>query len=158
MKKIFIFLLLLDIILLVACDQLNPNPPAYVKNVVTYKEGSDGVIIYFTLADGSGAMTTSDGTATVTISETHSEWNDWRSEFVETEEKLFLKSFTVNKTDFQMAKVGMGAFEHKQLLYSFGRITYSSFYKEPSEMTGKIVLEFRTPSGQILKGDEIIIF
>src|SRR5262245_59143627 len=47
---------------------LNTNPPAYMKDVMAYKEG-DGLVVYFTLADASGALTRAEGFITVTVRE-----------------------------------------------------------------------------------------
>ncbi|MDI6766586.1 MAG: hypothetical protein QME52_07165 [Bacteroidota bacterium] len=103
-------------------------------------------MIYFILADASGAMTTSDGKVILTIYE--------RSYWV----KLYSRSFNVKKTDFQKTKVGMSAFEREVILCSIGRITYSSFTRWPYKMTGKVDLEFQRPDGQILTGSETVSF
>ena len=158
MKKLFIIVQMLGIMFLSGCAQLNDNPPEYVKDVVAYKEGSEGLMIYFILADASGAMTTSDGKVTLTIYETDIEWSFWRSEFIETEVKLYSASFNVKKQDFRKTKVGIGAFEHEVILCPVGRIEYSSFTKRPSKMTGKVKLEFQRPDGRVLKGEGTIIF
>lgn len=138
---------------------LNERTPAYIKDMVAYKEG-DGLFVYFILADSSGAMTTSDGKVTLTIT-----WT--LHEFVEVE--LYSKTFTVQKTDFQRAKVGIGAFEHEVIAYTIGRIPYSSFAgKSKKEFdyfverglagSGEVKVEFQRPDGVILKGNETIYF
>ncbi len=158
MKKLCSFILLL-IIFVSGCDLLlNDNPPSYIKDVVAYKEGSEGIEIYFILADDSGAMTTSDGTVFLTITETHTEWNTRVSKFIEIEEKLYSKTISVKKTDFRKAKVGTGAFEHEVILYLIGRVDYSSLTKKPSEMSGKVKVEFQMPNGKLLKGETTIFF
>lgn len=159
MKKPCSFVIIILVLLFISgCGQLNDNPPDYVKSVTAYKEGAEGLMIYFILADASGAMTTSDGKVSLTISETRREWSSWRSGFIETEEELYSIAFSVKKTDFRKTKVGMGAFEHEVILYPIGRVTYSSFRRKPSEMTGKVKIEFQRPDGRILKGEETVFF
>jgi hypothetical protein len=62
--------ILLAVIVLISSCVLNQNPPDYMKDVLAYKEGSDGLVIYFILADSSGQMTTADGLINLIISET----------------------------------------------------------------------------------------
>ena len=157
MKKLFICFIMF-FVLFSGCASLNDNSPAYVKEVVAYKEGSEGLMIYFILADSSGSMTTSDGYVTLTISETHSEWSSLTSEYIDTEITLYSASFEVKKTNFQKAKVGVGAFEHEVILCSLGRIDYSSFRKRPSEISGKVKIEFQTHNALRYKGEDTIFF
>ena len=63
MKKFFF--LIVGVFIFSACT-LNDNWPAYIKDVVAYKEG-DGIFIYFVLADSAGAMTTASGEAKVQL-------------------------------------------------------------------------------------------
>jgi hypothetical protein len=153
MKKLLIPVLMLSIMFLLSCSQLNDNPPDYVKEVVAYKEGSEGFMIYFILADASGKMTTSNGNITLTISETRNSYY-----FGIYEVKLYSTSFNVKKTDFKKANVGRGAFKHKVILCSIGRIAYSSFMNRPNAATGKVKLEFQRSDGQILKGEKAVFF
>jgi len=155
---VVIVVLIMSVMFLSGCAQLNSNPPEYVKNVAAYKEGSDGLVVYFILADASGAMTTSDGEVTLTIFETHNEFSYTTYEIINRDEELFMASLNVKKADFYKTKVGMGAFEHDAIIFSFGRIPYSAFLRKPSEMSGKVKLEFRTPDGRVLEGEETIIF
>lgn len=159
MKKPCIFALILAILFIFGCNNLNKsplneNPPDYIKSVNVYKEGSEGIMIYFILADASGAMTTSDGSVTLTIvPEDRDCWACYGD--------LYNMSYTVKKTNFQKAKVGIGAFEHEVILCSIGRIPYSSFqlYYLPEEVrTGEVKLEFQRPDGKILKGKSVIFF
>lgn len=166
MKKIRILVICLSLWLLncmivlfmSGCTRLNDNPPAYIKSVVAYKEGMDGLAIYFILADCSGSMTTSNGKVNLIISETYRDYQSWNYKSIEKEIELFSISFDIKKTDFQKAKVGMGMFEREAILYPIGRIPYSLFKRKPSEMTGKIKLEFQIPDSQIFKGEETITF
>lgn len=89
----------------------NTNPPAYIKDVVAYKEG-DGLVIYLTLADATGALTSADGTLNVTI----------REPGLPMGLTVWTQSSTVTRTQFQTAQVGQGAFARTVLLFSLGRI------------------------------------
>ena len=151
MKRLFIPILILSIMFLSSCGKLNDNPPEYVKEVVAYKEGSEGLIIYLILADGSGAMTTSDGKVTLAVYETP---------FICFGEapKLYSTSLNIEKTDFYKTEVGTGSFKHKVIVYSFGRIAYSSFRKKPYEAYGKVKLKFHCTDGRVLKGEDAIYF
>lgn len=130
--------------------------PEYVKDVVAYKEGSDGVFIYFILADSSGAMTASRGKVNIRIAENEKEWNSRRIEFEEHESELYVDSFDIKSENFEKASVGRGSFAHTVLLYNVGRIKYSSFKYPPSGNSfsrGKVYLEFTKPDGQVIKGE-----
>jgi len=85
----------------------NTNPPAYIKEVVAYKEG-DGLVIYLTMADASGALTRGAGFLEVTIREDG--------------QPVWATSVGVSPEHFQTATVGLGAFERTTLLYTLGRI------------------------------------
>lgn len=159
MRKIYSFFIFFIIILFVSgCGQLNQNPPDYIKKVVTYKEETDGLMIYFILADASGEETTADGTVTLFISETRKEKDYWSDESTEKEVDLYSIEFDINKTDFHKAKIGQGAFEHTAIIYSMGRIKYSLFTEQPSEMYGKVRIAFQTPDRQMLRGEDTISF
>ena len=144
MRKTAIFTFILA---LVSCG-LNQNPPSYMKEVVAYKEGSDGLVAYFILADGSGAMTTGNGSVTIKITEETSTGR---------ERQLYSRTITVSNSNFYKTKVGRGAFEHDAILCSFGRITYSSFVLKPSESMGKIKIEF-TGNGKVMSGEDTIFW
>jgi len=67
-KNIILFLCIVLTMLIISCKPTkNVSPPAYLKNIVVYKEGYDAIAAYFILADSSGAMTASDGLLTVNI-------------------------------------------------------------------------------------------
>jgi len=157
MKKLCSFVIILVLLFVSGCSSLNENAASYIKDTVAYKEGDSALVVYFILADASGVMTTSSGKVYLTISESHSEWSG--SDFVETNVELYSVSFNVVKTDFQKTKVGTAAFEHVVILCSFGRITYSSFTRKPSEMTGKVKIEFHPDgAGSVLTGSSTVIF
>jgi DNA-directed RNA polymerase alpha subunit len=142
----------------IACNRLNQNPPDYVKDVTVYKEGSEGLMIYFVLADADGVMTTADGGVTLTISETHTEYSSWDYKEIRHDVILYSTSYNVQKSDFKKTTVGLGAFQHEVILCPVGRVTYSSFEIRPTQFTGKAVIEFKTHSGQVLRGEESIFF
>ena len=155
----YIPLSLLSILVICGCDLiLNENPPHYIKNVAAYKEGTDGILIYFILADESGAMTTSDGSVTITVSETISKWSSTNDDYIEKDHVLYSTTIGAKKTDFRKTKIGMGAFERDAIIFPVGRIEYSLFRSNPSETTGKVKIEFQRPDGKILKGEDSIFF
>jgi len=129
---------------------LNDNPPDYVKDVVALEEGSDGLSIYFILADASEKMTTSESTVTLTIVQ-----DDL---FSDAEVELYSRVVEVKKADFQEGTAGLGAFKHEVIAYRFARLDYSSFKEMPSESSGKVRIEFKTPDGRILTGEDTVFF
>lgn len=138
--------------------QLNDNPPEYIKEVVAYPEGTRAFVIYFILADSTGAMTTSDGWVYLSIYETVREWSSEKMDFVETERLLYRRFDKVRKSDFVKTTRGRGTFEQEVILYSFGRIPYSSFDIAPTESSGRVTVHFHTLSGSILDGEDTIFF
>lgn len=135
------------------------SDPAYVKDVAAYTEGSDGLVVYFVLADAAGQEIAAEGKVNLTIFNTDSEWNAARSEFVDTEERLLSVQLSLTASDFFKTEVGTGAFERTRLICSFGRIPYSRFSRLPQGHTGKVVVEF-TPSGasKSMKGEDTVIW
>lgn len=134
----------------------NDNPPEYIKSVVAYKEGLDALMIYIILADSRGEMTTADGKIHLSIREEGMKWDEGR--LVTTSEILYEKDFYVMKADFRNAKVGIGAFERKALIYPVGRIRYLSFKRLPTTMTGKVQVNFNWEGVRFLKGETMVIF
>ena len=146
--------------LLTGCSDLMPlnnTPPSYIKRVTAYKEGSDGLFIYIVLADDTGAMTTAVGTLELEISETSHGFSR-HGGMAKQNIPLFSTRIAIRRASFRRSKVGLGAFEHEVIMFSVGRIAYSSFSKRPSEMTGKAQVTFVTEDGRSLKGEETIIF
>lgn len=115
--------------------------PSYVKTVTAYKEG-DGLVIYFILADNSGTMISSSGTAALKIYKGGS--------------PIYDININVKGSDFANTEIGMGAFKRDALIFSFGRIPFSSL-GFPSEGTGRITLDF-THNGQTVSGNETVFF
>ena len=143
MKKLF---LTLSIVILIMGCGLNQNPPSYIKQVSAYKEGSDGLVVYFILADSSGAMTTSEGTVIIEISEERSNGNSVI---------LYKKTVPVLLSGFSKTKIGQGSFQRDAILFSFGRITYSSLISKPQAFSGKVKIDF-TSGGKTMQGEESI--
>jgi hypothetical protein len=113
-------------------------------------------MVYFILADKNGAMTTSDGSVTLSITETN--YGPWGST---SETTLYITLVEVTKTDFRATKIGLGAFEHDAILCPLGRISYSTFTRRPSSgnlSTGKIRMTFGCPDDRELQGEEAVIF
>jgi hypothetical protein len=102
---------------------LNTNPPAYLKDLVAYKEG-DGLVVYLTLADASGAFTSADGTLTLTIREHVRE--PWMTS--ERTVTLWTNTYGMTRTQFVTGQVGLGNFARTKLLLSLGRIGSQNFY------------------------------
>ncbi len=146
------------IVAAVSCSRLNERPPSYIRDVTAYKEGSDGLMVYFVLADANGAMTTSDGTVSLRITQTRIAVDPHSFQTRQTDEHLYSTDFKVKKKEFRKTKVGLGAFERDVILYAVGRIPYSSFAKRPSEPIGKVSLWFQTPDNRPLQGEGTIIF
>lgn len=92
---------------IVSVTQLNDASPEYIKQVTAYKEGMDGILIYFSLADRSGVRTTADGMVKVRVVEQNSLAGMMPSQAKEN--VLASTDYTVSKGDFRMAEIGLGA-------------------------------------------------
>ena len=148
MKKLAVIVIFLAVLFVAGCG-LPTTPPAYIKDVVAYKEGPDGLLIYFALSDSSGNETTCDGDVTLTIV---------GEPFGEPATELYRSDFSIKESDFQRVEVGMGAFKRKRIVYSVGRLVYSSFTEDPHDVSGKVVIEFKPRSGNILSGYDTVFF
>jgi hypothetical protein len=95
---------------------LNTKPPAYIKSLVVYREGYDGLMIYFVLADASGQPTTSSGPVHLVILDKRG-----------TVDPLYLDYKRISAAEFRRTTVGRGPYAQETLMYSFGRILYSAF-------------------------------
>lgn len=137
-----------------ATATLDRNGPYYIKQLTAYKEGDKAYAVYFVLADASGAMVPGEGKADLSFVEVKT---DYRTN-TKTENVLYTNSYKVERSHFQRATVGLGAFEHEVLLASFGRITYSDFMAQPVEYSGKVKLTFTLTSGQVLSAEESVFY
>ena len=159
MRKILSILGMMITMNFVGCDDfspLNTSPPSYIKNVAAYKEGSDGLIVYFVLSDKDGEMTTASGTLKLDLSENKTVYS--YNGIIEHTSVLFSTTVAVNQADFRRATVGMGAFQHRIVMYTFGRITYDQFRFAPREQMGKATVQFKANDGKLLKGEDTILF
>jgi len=129
--------------------------PSYIKAVVAYKEGTGAMVVYFVLATATGEETRADGTVRLWVYEEAMNTDTYKME----DRWLWtLLDIRVAVSDFHTAEVGLGAFAHKQLICSLGRISYSRFHAQPSEMTGTVKVLFITTSGRELYGEGSIFF
>jgi len=149
MKKLLLTLsslfLLIAFLLIVGCG-LNQNPPSYIKQLSAYKEGQDGFVAYFILADSDGKMTTGSGLVTIKVIE--------KSYSTDKETELYSKTITITQNSFYKTKIGTGAFERDAIICSFGRITTSSFSKKPKEDSARVKVEFTTNNGIKLQSED----
>ncbi len=136
-------LVLLGLVLL-GCGCLSgglpSTPPEYVHSVYAAQAGSDGLTLYYILADKNGQMTTSDGELRIAVQDDRG--------------ILWVSGCNVSRNDFRKAKIGAGAFEREVALHNLGRL---ELRREPS---GKVTtdLTFITQDGRILKGQDTTYF
>ena len=126
-------------------SELNSNPPAYMKSIYLSKEGSDGISIYFILADKRAESTTSDGKFSLTL--------------IDDSGTLLEFTHNVTRSDFIKTTSGMGGsnFAHPIILLNIGRIPYSAMTRKPSGLSLKAIVSFVTPNGKTLSGEVPII-
>ena len=117
----------------------NTNEPAYIKDVVAYKEG-DGFVVYLTLADHRGALTRTTGSLTVQVKDGTTEHVLWDNLYLLTPEH------------FDVTQVGRGSFERTVVLFSLGRIAAQSLARAPKGRMLTIDVSLITHEGQRLTG------
>jgi hypothetical protein len=122
---------------------LKTSPPAYIKNVVVYKEG-DGLVIYLTMADARGALTRAEGMLTVSIQQDRL--------------PIWTHTYSVRRSDFRATTVGLGAFERPTLLYSLGRISERALSRAERGRSLTIEVLFITMNMVELKGTQTYWF
>lgn len=160
LKKFLVtaILLFVSASILAGCNRLNQNPPKYIKELAVYKEGYNNLVIYFILADESGAMTTADGTVRLKIVDNvEGNLRDGVS-VSDFPDPLLSISLDVKKKDFEKQQVGSGQYKHNAVLFSFGRIPYSAFPRRTYSRRGWAVLEFQPKEGTTLRAYESIYF
>jgi hypothetical protein len=152
-------LMILVVLMMTSCDlmPLNDAPPSYIKQVTTYKEGSDGIMIYIVLAASNGAMTTSDGEMILEIVEVKNHYDIYRG-MSKSRKVLYSAVREVSKKEFIKKKVGIGAFEHEIIMYPIGRLSYQYFSEKPSELTGEVIVSFKPKNGAEITGNETVFF
>jgi hypothetical protein len=122
---------------------LNTNPPAYIKDIVVYKEGED-LVIYLTMADDRGALTRAEGMLTVSLQQDGL--------------PVWTTTHAVSRSDFQTTTVGLGSFERTTLLYSLGRISERSLSHAQRGKLLTIQVLFITMDMAELKGTQTYWF
>ena len=139
-KETIALIALLGAVALSGCvgSGLNSAPAEYVKTVSAIEDGP-GLQIYFVLADKDGAMTTSDGTASLKIVQ---------DDYV----LLNGKSVNITKSDFQKRSVGMGNFAHDVVMFLVGRVPFENMGRTPDKGSGDVIVTFITPEGKRLEG------
>jgi len=148
-------LILLIAIFASSCEtSFNQKPAEYIKELVAYKEGSDGIFIYFILADALGKMTANDGEISLRITASH---YDHKQPI-----KLWEVNHNISKDQFKRGEAGIGPFKREILAYSFGRIPYDRFRYHMGRVIsdnwrGKITLQFKT-AHKVFTAEETIHF
>lgn len=129
--------------------------PAYIKEVVAYKEGDDGFVVYFTLADANGAPVRCDGRVSLWVEDPPLSGADGsRSQ----PRVLYLRPDDVKASDFVLTSAGLGTFKHDVLAYSFGRVELSHFTLAPAGRDIVVRVEFTTAEGLKLEGHDDVFF
>ena len=145
-------ILLFSVCLLMGCGK-NVNPPSHITDVVAYKEGYKAFVVYFVLVDALGKETAYDGEVQLEIVET--EWTLDGS----VERKLFSWEKYVSSGSFYTTTVGkIKTLQRKRLLCSLGRIKYSSFEQQPTQISGEVRLWFTPKQGKKLYGEAPVFF
>jgi len=134
----------------------NTRPAEYVKDIVSYKEGSNAIVVYFTLADANGTQTANVGDCKIDITYNKKHYIGYES--YTDDVPVYSTTTSVKVSDFNNATVGMGAFEHKALILSLGRIEYSQFSESvQSGDKGEIKITFKS-NGKEIESKETIFF
>ena len=118
---------------------LRDNPPAFIKDVHTVRQGPDSFAVYFSLRDDKMVETISDGKATIEIIQTP------YLSYKGTLTVLFNQTRQVQKADFNKSPLGV-------MQYCFGPISNSQFAElNPNGANYAVVnIYFTTPSGKVL--------
>jgi hypothetical protein len=136
-------IVILLVIILMSCigviNGLSDNPPAFIENVHTIRQGPDSFAIYFSLRDVNMINTISDGKATIEIIQTP------YLSYKGTLTMLFNQTHQVQKADFNKSAAGV-------MLYCFGPISNSQFAElNPNGANYAVVnIYFAAPSGKML--------
>lgn len=118
---------------------LSDNPPAFIKDVHTDRQGPDSFVVYFSLRDDNMVDTMSDGKATIEIIQTP------YLSYKGTLTVLFNQTRQVQKADFNESHLGV-------MQYCFGPISNSQFAElNPMGSSYAVVnIYFTTPAGRVL--------
>ena len=118
---------------------LSGNPPAFIEDVHTVRQGPDSFAVYFSLRDDKMVETISDGKATIKIIQTP------YLSYKGTLTVLFNQTRQVQKADFNKSPLGV-------MQYCFGPISNSQFAElNPNGANYAVVnIYFTTPSSKVL--------
>jgi hypothetical protein len=118
---------------------LSGNPPAFIEDVHTVRQGPDSFAVYFSLRDDKMVETISDGKATIKIIQTP------YLSYKGTLTVLFNQTRQVQKADFNESTLGV-------MQYCFGPISNSQFSElNPNGANYAVVnIFFTTPNGKVL--------
>lgn len=139
--------------LLSSCSGVPSGTAAYVKDVIAYHEGDDGIVVYAILADSAGNMIGAQGRVTLRIQDMGTRAVD--ADFISRDYDEVLKIISdVTPRDFKRTTVGSGPFAHEAVLLPFGRITFDRFSSRPRGPEVKVLVEFMTSDGRVLTGTD----
>ena len=133
----------LSVFLLISCTEvvngLSDNPPAFIKDVHTVRQGPDSFAIYFSLRDDKMVDTISDGKVTIKIIQTP--YLSYKGSLT----VLFNQTRQVQKADFNESSLGV-------MQYCFGPISNSQFAElNPNGANYAVVnIYFTTPAAKVL--------
>ena len=125
----------------------NSNSPETIKEVNAYKDGHDGISVYFVLTDKDGKTMASDGTVMLNIGIGSP--------------LLYTKTYDIHKSDFKETTVGQGIYANKEIICSLGYIPYTQFSQKPYTSglvnvpyrdSSTVTIYFKTPDGKTLRG------
>lgn len=134
---------ILLVMLLISCtgvmNGFSDNPPAFIKDVHTVRQGPDSFAVYFSLRDDNMVDTISDGKATIEIIQTP------YLSYKGTLTVLFNQTHQVQKIDFIESPLGV-------MQYCFSPISNSQFAElNPMGSSYAVVnIYFTTPAGKML--------
>jgi len=114
----------------------------YMKELVVLPEGTDGMQVYFILADQYGQQVKASGHVVFKI--------------IHEGSVLYYKECHISQHDFVDTEVGLGDFERPASLYAFPRISYDQLAYIPKDMFGIAQIEVRVifteRNGKTVKG------
>jgi hypothetical protein len=147
----WVLLFLLAILLFTSCSapintkptnsSINTASPAYIKDVTAYREGKDGVVVYFVLVDWNGNEIGSDGIVAISFYENIAE------------KDTLLWSTTKEVTQVNFSRVTIG--QSEQFICSLGRL-FPQF--DGYVDTLKVKLVFIMPSGKSMEGNTTLFW
>jgi hypothetical protein len=118
------------------------KPPASVRQVVAQQVSSGALDVYFILVDEDLTMTSSDGEATLRIVDAGKELYRWQG--------------AIKQTDFEWVSHTAQNLKRGAVIYSFGKIDFSSFSQQPAGRSVEVRVTFLTPEGRSLDGNDVV--